>query len=282
MTLLLWPARPPTLGWWPLWWNWLHVPLFGWLAWEAARFLRALEWHGRRAAVALLAGAAVVATGAECLQHAFGRQADWEDVARSLAGAAGTLALVEAARFSGLRRAGLYLLALLCFAGSANALLQRALLLHEKSSVFPLLEDFETASSLSLWSLEHHGVPQRLLRKQDTGRWRLEMPLANVGFSSLRYDAQSRDWTPYRTLVLHYRLEGAPTLHLGVRLDGGTHGSQRSYFETHLQSGTHITAIPLPSSQREKSSILFDVRTLTLFSRGGTDGVLAIEELRLE
>jgi hypothetical protein len=282
LVLLLWPAKPPTLGWWPLWWNWMHVPLFGWLAWEAMRFLRACGWHGWRAACALFAGAGILAISAEYLQHSFGRQADWEDVARSLAGAVGTYALLEAVRSSGFKKVCLCLLSLLCFVGGANALLQRALLMHAKSSAFPLLENFESASSLPLWSLEHDGVPQALRRKQENGRWHLAMPLAKVGFSSLRHDAQARDWSPYRTLVLHYRLEGMPTLHLGVRLDGGAGGRERSNLEAHLQTGTHAATIPLPERREERSSLLSSIRALTLFSSGGAEGLLAIEELRLE
>ncbi|QIF03901.1 hypothetical protein [Roseimicrobium sp. ORNL1] len=280
--LLLWPAKPPTLGWWPLWWNWMHVPLFGWLAWEATRFLRACGWQGWRTAFALFVGAATLAISAEYLQHSFGRQADWEDVARSMAGAIGTFALLEATSSAGSKKVCLCLLSLLCFAGSANALLQRAVLMHAKSSAFPLLEDFKSASSLPLWSLEHDGVPQSLSRKQENGRWRLDMPIAKAGFSSLHYDAQARDWSPYRTLVLHYRLEGMPTLHLGVRLDGGVGGKERSNLETHLQSGTHAATISLPRGQGERSSVLSRIRTLTLFSSGGAEGMLAIEELRLE
>ncbi|WP_147263213.1 hypothetical protein [Roseimicrobium gellanilyticum] len=108
------------------------------------------------------------------------------------------------------------------------------------------------------------------------------MPIAKDGYSSLRYDAQSRDWTHYRSLVLHYRLDGTPTLHLGVRLDGSTDGKARSNLETYLQSGRHTTAIPLPSHQQESSDILSALHTLTLFSSGGMEGVLTIEELRLE
>jgi VanZ family protein len=282
LVLLLWPAKPPTQGWWPLWWNWMHVPLFGWLAWEAMRFLRACGWQGWRAAFALFTGAAILAIGAEYLQHSFGRQADWEDVARSMAGAVGTFALLEAVRSSGLRKVCLCLLSLLCFVGSANALLQHAALMHQKSSAFPLLEDFESASSLPLWSLEHDGVPQPRSRKQENGRWHLEMPIAKVGFSSLRHDAQSRDWSPYRTLVLHYRLEDMPTLHLGVRLDGGTGGKERLNLETYLQAGSHVATISLPGRQEERPSLLSSIRTLTLFSSGGAGGMLAIEELRLE
>jgi hypothetical protein len=203
-------------------------------------------------------------------------------VARSLAGAVGIFTLLEAMKSSGLRKVCLCLLSLLCIAGSAHALFQRAVLMHQRSCAFPLLEDFESASFLSLWSLEHQGVPQALLRKQEAGRWHLEMPLAKVGFSSLRHDAQGRDWTPYRTLVLHYRLEGTPTLHLGVRLDGGASGRERSNLETWLQSGRHVATIPLTSPQQEKSAILSNMHTLTLFSNGGTEGALAIEKLRLE
>lgn len=284
IVLLLWPAKPPALGWWPLWWNWMHVPLFAWLAWESLRFLRACGWQGWRAAFALFAGAAILAISAEYLQHSFGRQADWEDVARSMAGAVGTFALLEAVGSSGLKRGCLCLISLLVFVGSANALLQRAMLTHAKSSAFPLLEDFESASSLSLWSLEHDGAPQTLRRKQDNSRWHLEMPLARVGYSSLWYDAQARDWSPYHTLILHYRLEGMPTLHLGVRLDGGTGGKERSNLEAYLQSGSHVATIFLPARQEEKerSSILSSIRTLTLFSSGGAEGMLAIEQLRLE
>lgn len=284
MLLLLWPVKLPTLGWWPLWWNWMHVPLFAWLTWEAARFVRNTRgWDGWRSAMLLLAGAAMLATGAEYLQHAFGRQPDWEDVARSLTGAVGTLAILEALRASSLRRTCLLVLALLCLLASASALLQRAVLMRDKASAFPLLEDFESASTLSLWSLEHEGVAQPLRRsQQDDGRWSLKMPVADTGFSSLRYDAQSRDWTPYRTLVLRYRLEGMSTLHLGVRLDGGTHGRERHYLETHLQPGSHRAAIPLPSQPDGKASILSNIDSLTLFSSGGPKGMLAIEELRVE
>jgi hypothetical protein len=283
IVLLLWPVKLPPLGWLPLWWNWMHVPVFGWLTLEAARFVQVTRgWHGWRPVPILLAGAAMLAIGVEHLQTTFGRQADWEDVARSLAGTVGTLAFLQAAGSAGLRKACLLLLALLCYLGSASALLQRAVLMRDKASAFPLLEDFETASSLSLWSLEHDGVPQTLLRSQGDGKWQLEVPIAKEGFSSLRYDAQSRDWARYRALVLHYELEGTSSLHLGVRLDGGKKGRERCYLETHLQPGKRTATIPLPPPSQEKLPMFSRIKTLTLFSSGGTDGVLAIGELRLE
>lgn len=280
--LILLPLKGPIAGWGPLLWDWAHTPASALLAWEAARLLKLRKLGPWPLAIVVLVSTVVLAAILEWLQKFSGRQSDWADVGKSVAGAG--IGICVSIRPS-LRRGRFVRVtvpACLCLAWSLSDLGLRAVLIHEKRLAFPRLEDFGNSRSLVLWRLEHDLTVAPLVRSPLNDGWQLEVPVPPARHTALHYDAQGRDWRPYRRLRLRYTLDGVPALHLGVRMDatGGRH--ERAYSQTHLAAGTHDTEIALPVGDA-RELILARVGHLVLFSPGGGQlAQLKIQELRLE
>jgi len=289
--LLLWPfPAQPRGGWIPLWWNFAHVPLFCWIGWK---FLRVFRSRGMPMRFCVGYSAIIIllmALGTEALQFWTGRTPDWDDVSTDfLAGIAGVCLASSWERRWHQRLTnwtttliGIFLI-LIC----ASPLIQRAKLIYEKKSSFPLLEDFRSQDNLSLWFFEHDGNEQKLQWVQFSNDDKrsahgLVVPLLAKGLSSLHYEAQGMNWSKAKHLVFDYQLNTESLLVLGVRIDSALNKKQRLKSQVALLPGHHVASVELRSSP-ENLVILQSVDQLVVFTSDlGQTAELKLFEIRLE
>lgn len=286
MVLLVMPLAPPgRLGWMPLLRDWSHFALFALMAWVLLRSLLRTPHPMPRAVLETTGILLLMAAGSEYLQTFTGRSTDVADFMRDAAGMVAGMAAVffrrTRARVAHVTLA-VMMLGLLLF--STRDLMRRALVVWQKGTAFPLLEDFENDAALQLWHLERQGAPQDLqvLTNVATTGHRLQLPIHADGLTSLHGDAMDKDWSGWSHLVFDSELSAADDVLLGVRIDNALEPRKRLNLEVTLKPGSSIAVVALPSSP-EAQKVLQKTGQIVLYALdSGVDAVLRLDNLRLE
>lgn len=278
---LLWPLPSPgKLGWRPLLQDWCHVPVFAAVSIVLllARCTRKRSFS--RAVPGVFCFVIFLAVGTECLQVQTGRTPDFDDLLQDLVGTCiGILGVTIFAVRRPALKAGFAVLTAGMILFSASHLLIRGWVSWHKAATFPLIEDFESPRSWSLWFLEHDGE-SRALRSLSTTQpagSALFLEVEPRGLTSLHHDACGHDWSSGTALILECDSSLSAPVPLGIRIDSADDPARRVRIGATLTPGASEIRVPLP-----ESTVLRAVGQLVLFIEDpGVAGLITLDNIRL-
>lgn len=276
-------SPPPKLGWMPLLRDSCHSVLFAVMAWALMRLLMSDTRSATRAIWRTAVVLVLMAAGTELAPSFTGRSMDMADFVRDLAGTAEGIiaALIPHSKTLVVKVLSVGLLAVL-FLFAADDLILRARVVWQKSSAFPLLEDFEHRHAWRLWYLEHEGteVPLKILPAHLGCRAEMAIPAA--GLTSLHGDMLGKDWSGWTHLTFDCDLAASSDLVLGLRIDSARDPRKRFSLQAVIKPGPSIVALSLPTTDTAQE-ILEHAGQIVLFASGpGIQAALRLDNLRLE
>jgi VanZ family protein len=287
-TLLVY--RPADAGvWYQTLFDWMHVPVFGFVS----LFLLCLmppSWADGKRAGAALAVAIFLGAAVELIQIPLHRNASIHDVISDGTGAAAFLLVALGVRKKALVSAASIAVASLLLAWSATALLAASKAIAKRNSQFPVLYsgDFDAEELL----LASSNV--RMETRWSSSRGKLYTRIQFVRGAAPRLEMRNlvNDWSNYSDLNLNFELESSQDVEMTIRIYDDQHRSGNQPYDDRfnrrftLQPGVSKLNIPLRDIRNAPSGRtmnLSEIDALIIFSSAHDSNlVVNLYEIKLD
>lgn len=285
--------RPPTGGLWTqVFFNSLHVPVFGAIA--VCIYLAQSRQSGwqRRALLALVA-TAFLGMLSEIAQIFTSRDASFRDLIADFAGAMSFLAILLAIwpppKVSGRRRFLLAGVALLMLGWVLAPLAVVGAAYYERFSQFPTIARSDSRFGHVLKRAQN--IDYRIIASTDGEPAHALVTLRNKPWPGVAFHDVQPDWSEFTTLIVDIRIEGDAPLPVNLRVHDEAHKANQVFSDRFSRSymldpGNHTLRIPLIdliNAPRNRPMDLTQISELILFSDASNAGrSFRLYEIRLE
>lgn len=255
--------RPEHAGiWWQYLFDWMHVPVFGALAFAT---LAALPpgWKSQTQAMVAFMVCALLAVSTEAVQAFLGRDASLSDLAADLAGATVALLAFLAVRLKGTQRVAVALSSLLLFSWTLSPMLLVSRAILDRNARFPVIFSGDAIREEMFLS----GEKMLIGVDWDAERGRIFTRLSFLADSSskLEFRDLSSDWLGRSSLIIEAYVDGADPVELSIRVNdslhriGAQHYDDRFNAELRFSAGWNEIEIPLRSIASAPSNRRMDL-----------------------